>query len=230
MVWVAGVDEAGRGPVLGPMVVCAFGVPNENESKLLDLGVKDSKMLSAKKREALVEPILLLGKAVIVSSSAIDLNIQMNRFSLNDIEAKIMACALTALEKIVDGNGFKLARGFDSVFIDTPDPVLSTYKTRLKRTYGGKSKLVCAHKADQLYPVVSAASILAKVSRDASIASIKKECGADFGSGYSHDKKTMSFLKNHWSDKTHPIHAHVRTHWATAKKLSITQFKLAGFI
>ncbi|MBI4360755.1 hypothetical protein HY572_03205, partial [Candidatus Micrarchaeota archaeon] len=94
----------------------------------------------------------------------------------------------------------------------------------------GTADLVCAHKADQLYPVVSAASILAKVTRDEKLQEIKELVGEDFGSGYSHDEKTISFLKRHWKDKTHPIHGFVRSQWATAKNLSVSQFKLDEFV
>ncbi len=224
MVWVAGIDEAGRGPVLSSMVVCAYACAEENEAELLKLGVKDSKMLSAEKRRELFGPILALGKASIVERSAGELNAAMDRASLNDIEAKQKAEALNGVEKTASKNTVQRA------YIDTPDPTLSTFERRMKRFYKGQVKLVLSHKADQKYPVVSAASIIAKVTRDARIDELKALVGEDFGSGYSHDERTIAFLQKHWTNKAHPIHPHVRTHWATAKNLSIKQFKLDGFL
>lgn len=216
------------------MVVCAYACSEENEAELLKLGVKDSKMLTAEKRRALFDPILALGKASIVERTAAELNTAMDRASLNDIEAQQMADALTQLEKNLGAEKTKKTKKstatLHSVFIDTPDPTLATYERRLKRVYNGNAKLVLSHKADQKYPVVSAASIIAKVTRDARIDELKALVGEDFGSGYSHDERTISFLQKHWTNKAHPVHAHVRTHWATAKNLSIKQFKLDGFL
>lgn len=234
MVWVAGIDEAGRGPVLGSMIVCAYACAEESQDELKKLGVKDSKLLSAEKRRDLYGQILSLGKASIVECTAADLNAAMLRRSLNDIEAQAMATALTQLEKNNPTSKTKkqnkAAPAFESVFIDTPDPTLATYERRLKRFYKGSANLVCRHKADTLFPVVSAASVLAKVTRDAGIERLKAEFGEDFGSGYSHDERTIAFLQKHWTNKSHPMHAHVRQQWATAKNLSIRQFKLDGFI
>lgn len=221
MAWIAGIDEAGRGPVLGSMVVCAYACSEKNEAELLKLGVKDSKMLTAEKRRDLFEQILALGKAKLVECTAAELNTDMLRLSLNDIEAQAMAKALTGVGKYA---------AVERAYIDTPDPTLSTFENRMKRYYKGKAKLVLSHKADQKYPVVSAASILAKVTRDARIDELKALVGEDFGSGYSHDERTIAFLQKHWTDKGHPVHAHVRTHWATAKNLNVRQFKLDGFL
>ncbi len=222
MALLAGCDEAGRGPVIGPLVVCAFACDATGQDRLREMGVKDSKLLSAQKRESLFEALSVIGKHALVEVSVSDLNARMGaRESLNDIEADAMAQALSAIGK---------TGGFQTAFIDCPDPVLATYQKRLRRFYAGKGELVCAHKADQLYPVVSAASILAKVTRDARISEIKALVGENFGSGYSHDERTVAFLKRHWKDKSHPIHAFVRSEWATAKNLAVTQFKLDGFL
>ncbi|MBI2446186.1 ribonuclease HII [Candidatus Micrarchaeota archaeon] len=225
MVWIAGIDEAGRGPVLGDMVVCAYACQEESEAELRALGVKDSKMLTAQKREELYEPILALGKASLVQRTAAELNTAMTNASLNDIEAQQMAEALKNLEKKA---GRKNA--IERAFVDTPDPTLSTFERRLKRFYKGSTRLVLSHKADQKYAVVSAASVIAKVTRDAMIQRLKDDVGEDFGSGYSHDARTVAFLQKHWTNKAHPMHAHVRQHWTTAKNLNIRQFKLDGFL
>ncbi len=226
------------------MVVCAYACDEENQAELKKIGVKDSKMLTPEKRRDLYEQILLLGKASLIERTAADLNVSMKRMSLNDIEAQQMADALTQLENTLPPktgktktaksakktNAQNAPSPLDAVFIDTPDPTLSTYERRLKRFYNGSSKLVLSHKADQKYPVVSAASVLAKVTRDAGIQRLKDQFGEDFGSGYSHDERTVTFLQKHWTNKTHPVHAHVRQQWATAKNLNVRQFKLDGFL
>ncbi|MDP2717946.1 MAG: ribonuclease HII [Candidatus Micrarchaeota archaeon] len=207
---------------MGPMVVCAFACEDSEQERLKEMGVKDSKLLTAKKRESLFQELSAMGHHALVEVTVSELNARMKaRESLNDIEAQAMAQALSAVAK---------KDAFETAFIDCPDPVLQTYQKRLKRFYRGNGALVCAHKADLLYPVVSAASILAKVTRDARLSEIKEKVGADFGSGYSHDARTVDYLKAHWRDKNHPIHGHVRSEWATAKNLSITQFKLDGFV
>ncbi len=235
---------------MGNLVVCAYACQEENQAELTKIGVKDSKMLTAQKRRDLFDQILSIGKASIVERTAADLNVSMKRFSLNDIEAQQMAEALEQLEKTIPFEAGKMKMEhhgkkeknrkkttlknandvLDAVYIDTPDPTLSTYERRMKRFYTGGAKLVLSHKADQKYPVVSAASVLAKVTRDASIQRLKDEFGEDFGSGYSHDARTIAFLQKHWTNKAHPMHAHVRQQWATAKNLNIRQFKLDGFI
>ena len=226
------------------MVVCAYACVEENQAELTKIGVKDSKMLTAQKRRDLFDSILSLGKASLIERTAADLNAGMKRMSLNDIEAQQMAEALTQLEKAIPSESGKTKTGkpgkktnpksvkspLDAVFIDTPDPTLATYERRLKRFYAGSAKLVLSHKADQKYPAVSAASVLAKVTRDAGIDRLKEQFGEDFGSGYSHDARTVAFLQKHWTNKAHPVHAHVRQEWATAKNLNIRQFKLDGFL
>lgn len=221
MVWIAGMDEAGRGPVVGSLVVCAYAIEEEKELLLRKLRVRDSKQLTKEQREALAPRLLQAGRAALVENTATELNQLMKRYSLNDIEAMKMAAALHALEENVR---------LDRVFVDSPDPVLDTFNKRLRKYYKGPAELLCDHKADQKYPVVSAASVVAKVARDEGIKKIVEEVGEDFGSGYSHDERTIAFLKKHWKDKAHPIHKYVRSEWETAKKLKVIQFKLDQFL
>ncbi|NTV23637.1 MAG: ribonuclease HII, partial [Nanoarchaeota archaeon] len=76
--------------------------------------------------------------------------------------------------------------------------------------------LICEHKADQTYPVCSAASIIAKVTRDRYLDMLREQCGEDFGSGYTSDPKTIAFLEKHWNNKK--IHF-FRKEWATWKEM-----------
>ncbi len=223
MEWIAGIDEAGRGPVLGSMVVCAYAVPRPKNEELAATGVKDSKQLSRKKREELAPELMKMGKHVLVESTAAELNVSMKRLSLNDIEAQKMAQALSELEKNVSGT-------VTQVYIDTPDPVLSTFERRLRRYYHGTAELVLSHKADRKFPVVSAASVLAKVTRDTLVDRISLEIGESVGTGYSHDERTITLLRRLWKEKDHPVQKYVRREWSTAKNLSVSQFKLDKFV
>lgn len=77
-------------------------------------------------------------------------------------------------------------------------------------------KIISEHKADVKYPIVSAASILAKVVRDQEIEIIKKEIGVDFGSGYAADPITIKFVKAHWENK---LAQYIRKSWGTIREL-----------
>lgn len=183
---VAGVDEAGRGCVVGPLVVAGIAVQAENLPLLVELGVKDSKLLTAKKRESLFPEIIKLAEkhqVIKVPPAQIDKVVRSNRtlHKLNRLEAETMA-------KII---GFLRP---DKVYVDAADVMEQRFGFHIKECLQIKTKIISQHKADRTFPVVSAASIIAKVERDAEIAKLKNKYG-DFGSGYLTDEKTMVFLK-----------------------------------
>ncbi|MCW4047872.1 MAG: ribonuclease HII [Candidatus Bathyarchaeota archaeon] len=219
---VAGVDEAGRGCVVGPLVVAGVLLKEENLRLLKGLGVKDSKLLSPRKREMLAAEITRLAeKHVIVKLSPVEIDhaVESGRklHKLNRLEAQTMTKIIEALKP-------------DVAYVDAADVVEDRFKHHIQEGLPFKVKIVSEHKADKVYPVVSAASILAKVERDKAIAVLKRDYG-DFGSGYLTDEKTMIFLKQ-W------LQAHggdypdcVRKSWKPAKKakneLGATQKRLA---
>lgn len=183
---VAGVDEAGRGCVVGPLVVAGIAVLAENLPLLVKLGVKDSKLLTAKKRESLFPEIIKLTEkhqVIKVPPAQIDKVVRSARtlHKLNRLEAETMA-------KII---GFLRP---DEVYVDAADVMEQRFGFHIKECLQIKTKIISQHKADRTFPVVSAASIIAKVERDAEIAKLKNKYG-DFGSGYLTDEKTMVFLK-----------------------------------
>ncbi|MCL2691537.1 MAG: ribonuclease HII [Candidatus Bathyarchaeota archaeon] len=205
---VAGVDEAGRGCVIGPLVVAGVLVSEERLSDLVALGVKDSKLLSQKKRAALfqeITKIVSVFKIVKVSPFEIDkaVNCQIPLHKLNRLEAKTMAQIIEHLHP-------------DEVYVDAADILEERFATHISECLSFKPKIISRHKADQLYPVVSAASILAKVERDLEIELLKNEFG-DIGTGYLHDEKTKTFLTE-WlkTNKNYP--PCVRKSWKPAKK------------
>lgn len=207
MVKVCGIDEAGRGPVMGPLVLCGIIIDEKNESKLVDLGVKDSKLLTPNTRERLFEQIK---KAVLdyhiiqVQPDEVDAYVTGEELNLNRLEAQKTAEIINKLSP-------------DKVIVDCPSTNREEYVNYLKRFIEKKDiKIIAEHKADVNYPVVSAASILAKVTRDREIEKIKDKIGIDIGSGYPSDPITQKFLKENW-DKHHSL---FRKSWSTYKKFT----------
>lgn len=201
---IAGIDEAGRGCVMGPMVIGIAAA----EEKTIFKGAKDSKMLSPKQREGLIDMIKEnCTEYRIIKASVEQINTFMERkISLNEMEAMEMGSGLNLLKKDPD-----------VVYIDAPDTIEAKFKKRVERYYTGSARIVAEHFADKKYPIVSAASILAKVERDAEIEKIKKELNFDFGSGYSSDPRTINFLKEHLFDNK--VMKYVRKKWSTVDRL-----------
>ena len=191
MVLVAGCDEAGRGPLIGPMVLATVAIDKKNIPLLAELGVKDSKLLSAKRREEMYPKIKELASHVeisVVPSNEIDMR-RGTGTNLNQIEAmKIveMLAKINPMEAYIDsphsGNPQKFETVIRSMSIEPLD-----------------FEFICEHKADYKYPIVAAASIIAKVERDRAVAKIKKEIGFEFGSGYIADEITKEFVENNRS-------------------------------
>jgi ribonuclease HII len=208
-VLVAGVDEAGRGCVIGPLVVAGLAVKTENLQLLKDLGVKDSKMLTAKKREALYPEIIKLAQKyhiISVPPAQIDKVVRSSRtlHKLNRLEAQTMAKIIEFLRP-------------DEAYIDAADVVEHRFGNHISELLRFKVKIVSEHKADRTYPIVSAASIIAKVQRDAEIEKLRKKYG-DFGSGYLTDERTMGFLK-HLLDVNDDYPNCVRKAWKPAQRV-----------
>jgi ribonuclease HII len=207
-VLVAGVDEAGRGCVIGPLVIAGVLISEGNLSVLRQLGVKDSKLLSPKKRETLFAEIFdLMEKCHVVKllPSEIDRAVENKRklHNLNRLEAQTMAEIIEALKP-------------DEAFVDAADVVEERFKHYIQEDLTVKVKVTSKHKADKIYPVVSAASIVAKVERDREIAALRVAYG-DFGSGYLADQKTMLFLKR-WLQTHEEYPSCVRKSWKPAKQ------------
>ncbi len=206
---VAGVDEAGRGCIIGPLVVAGVLVKEENLSVLRQLGVKDSKLLSPKKREALFNEITRLAEnhhVIKVMPSEIDRAVEckIKLHKLNRLEAKTMTKIINILKP-------------DEAYVDAADVLEERFTQHIKEGLTVKAKITSKHKADKIYPVVSAASIIAKVERDKEIEALKNVYG-DFGSGYLADKKTTQFLKQ-WLQTHSDYPDCIRKSWKTAKQI-----------
>lgn len=186
----AGIDEAGRGPVFGPMVMAIVAGSVEDEKYLKELGVKDSKLLSKKKRDELYSIIKKKFANVIIAVDpvVIDDHVLSESSSLNILESKISSKLINALY-----NKTKI----NEVMMDLPSKNKIKYLNDVKEDLLMNDVLCNAEfKADINYVLVSAASILAKVTRDEVIASFKEKNNIDIGSGYPSDPKTKMSLKN----------------------------------
>ncbi len=198
-----GVDEAGRGSVMGPLVVGAVYV--EDDAFLKDIGVKDSKKLTPKSRERMYDRIISeASDYAIVIASAADVDERRERMSLNDVELEMFREAVSKCQ-------------VSRVYADCPDVNEMSFSSALSIRLNNIT-VIGRHKADDTYPVVSAASIVAKVTRDRMIEDISREFGTDIGSGYPSDQKTMDFIKE-WIKKNGVSPKHTRNSWEPVRKL-----------
>jgi ribonuclease HII len=209
---IAGVDDAGRGPIIGPLVVAGVLMGEDRDRELLAMGVKDSKLLTPEVRTQLAPKVRALAtkvSAVEVQPKEIDeVVLHGGKLrKLNFLEAQLMAQVITEL-------------GPEEVYVDASDVNEQRYGETIREFLPAalrKIKVVSEHHADRTYPVVSAASIIAKVRRDEAVEALRREYG-NFGSGYITDARTLNFLRE-WRrthDEYPPI---VRLSWKTIKEI-----------
>jgi ribonuclease HII len=207
MVEICGIDEAGRGPVIGPLVICGMIVDSDDENELKELGVKDSKQITPKKREELFE---ILSKKYkyelsIINPTQLDADLEREDSNLNYLEAKESAIIILKLDP-------------DKVFMDCPSTNIKAYTKTMKTLVDdSKIKIICEHKADINHIEASCASIIAKVTRDRIIKELHKVHG-DFGSGYPSDPKTKEFVAANFAKKE--CKGLFRTTWQTYKNVA----------
>jgi len=212
---IAGVDEAGRGCVIGPLVIAAVSIKDSGIKKLKEIGVRDSKLLTRKRRGEIYEEILQNCeevKVVKIPPKIINKTME-DKISLNKLELKYFVKLIKMFNKT------------NVVYVDCPDVKEERFEKEILKRMNKKIKVISMHKADVRIPIVSAASIVAKVVRDKEIEKIKKKLKYDFGSGYPSDKKTRDFLKRMML--LPEVKKHIRTKWKTLEKLKqrkITEF------
>ncbi|KAF9351711.1 Ribonuclease H2 subunit A [Mortierella sp. NVP85] len=225
---ILGVDEAGRGPVLGPMVYGICYCPLSKQDELADLGFADSKTLKEDERDSLLDVIIsrpdLIGWSVRVLSP-MDISNSMLRKDKYNLNALAHDTTIQLIKETI-ASGVNLRE----VYVDTVGPPES-YQKKLERIFPTIAKIVVAKKADSKYPIVSAASICAKVTRDDVLrhwifaeTGMKDTISRQFGSGYPSDPKTVSWLKSNMD----PIFGYpniVRFSWQTCKTLLETSGK-----
>jgi ribonuclease HII len=183
---ICGVDEAGKGPVVGPMVVAAVAV--ENAKDIQGLGVKDSKQLTPSKRKELANIIKekFTFAVEIIEAEKVDEYRRQNK--LNDLNRE-------AFEKLISKLNPNVA------YVDAADVNEHRFGKRIKEklTNEKDTDVISMHKADAKIDVVAAASIIAKETREDEIRKLKNKIG-NFGSGYPSDERTIKFLKSFYAD------------------------------
>jgi len=202
---ILGIEEAGRGPVIGNLVMCGLLFREERLPELEAIKVKDSKLLTPSQRTRLFSKILGLVeeyKIIQLTPQEIDAAVTSETSNLNWLEAQKMADLINAFKP-------------DKALIDCPSPNIPAFTAHLRKRLAYQPELTVAHKADVKYPIVSAASIIAKVTRDREIAKLKQKLKIDFGSGYPADPLTQKFLKEHAQD----FPGIFRTSWAPYRKV-----------
>jgi ribonuclease HII len=208
MTKILGIDEAGRGPVIGSMFIGGFMVDEEDLEKVEELGVKDSKKLSDKKREDLRLKLEQHGEAFLKEFTADDIDDLREVMSLNEIELKGFADLIDEARP-------------DKVFMDLPEPDGNRFIGKVKDLLdidGEKIDFVAEHGADDEYPVVSAASIVAKSARESHVEELQRKYGYDFKSGYPHDAPTINFLEKFLDEKGR-LPQETRLSWSTAERI-----------
>ncbi len=215
---IAGIDEAGRGAVIGPLVIAGVSIEEEKEEEFRKLNVRDSKMIAPRVRVRLAEKIEKLAKDIVVvkvEACKID-TYRKQGINLNRLEAMKFADIINIIKP-------------DKAFIDAPENP-EKLNLFIKKMLQENTELVSEHKADSKYPVVSAASIIAKVSRDAEIEKLKKKYG-DIGPGYSSNKITIKWMKDYMA-RHGKLPDCVRHSWQTTKNIKgeKKQSRLSGWL
>ena len=211
---ISGVDEAGRGPVIGPLIIAGVSIEESDSSKLIDIGVKDSKLLSAQRREILatkIKDIASKWHIVSISPAEIDRVVESKRklHKLNRLEAQAMASVIAILKP-------------DIAYVDASDIIAHRFGDHILEKISFSLKIISEHKADRKFPVVSAASILAKVERDKAISQLQKMHG-NLGCGYPSDSNTIEYLES-CIQKYGIYPDFVRKSWKTAKRIKNEAF------
>lgn len=201
-----GADEAGKGPVIGSMFVAGLVIEEDRLFDLAGFGVKDSKQLTPAKREILARKI---------SSIAADQYIlEVKPQVIDELRA-----VMTMNEIMVRSFSQVLSRlDADQAMLDAADVDALRFAQRVKTASKTEMVVQAEHKADQHHTVVSAASILAKVRRDASMRELERSMNCKIGSGYPHDQITLDFLSR-WVRDNHGLPNCARHSWATAQRI-----------
>jgi len=205
MTTILGIDEAGRGSVIGPMFLAGVLIDKKHENKLRKIGVRDSKLLTPLQRKSLYSRIKKIAKDYVslkVSAKEID---ELRKISnLNKIEAEKMAQIIKTMKA-------------DIAYVDAPQVSTEKFKRILLALAKNNTEIIAENYADLKFPVCSAASIIAKFERDREVEKIKKIVGFDFGVGYSHDPRSIEFVKKCLKEKK--FLEFIRHSWVTVNNI-----------
>ncbi len=200
---VCGVDEAGRGSMIGPLVIAGVSIKQTKLKALSKIGVRDSKKLTPLARERLYKKITNLVDDYVVSKvTPKQVDSFVAKHQLNYLEASHMAKVIKRLKPSVS-------------YVDACDVNAARFGNQIA-LIANTGKIKSYHHADSTFVIVSAASIIAKVTRDRAIAKLNKE--HNLGSGYPSDAKTVEFVRD-WLSKHDQVPDFVRKSWSPVKLL-----------
>ena len=204
---ICGVDEAGKGPVMGPLVVAGVCFPDEEQ--ISSLGVKDSKKISARRRNQYAKGIKQIASSYeLLIIPATDIDDMRKVMTMNEI-------MVFSFHKVIKKLQPKLC------YVDAADVNEQRFGRELSKRLPKTIEIISKHKADDIYPMVSAASILAKTTRDREIKKLEqqlqKRLKLPLGSGYPADPLTKKFLST-WVKKYKKLPPYTRKSWKTAKR------------
>lgn len=204
-----GLDEAGRGSWVGPLVVGGFLADPATVRRLPGLGVRDSKLLSPAQRVIVLGRLRAAGRCVtaVLPPRVIDRSVSTH--ALNRLEARAFA---DLVRRTRPGR----------VFADACDPNPTRFASQIQRLSGTRAPVVALHHADRDLPVVAAASIVAKVSRDRAIARLAARLGEGLGSGYPSDRRTVEFVTRYLGGASAPPQW-LRASWAPTERVKLAR-------
>ena len=204
---IAGLDEAGRGSLLGPLAVAVVAIRAEDQLRLLEMGARDSKKLSPRTRRRVAHDISgsTDAHALLIPHWTVDSSTRARGGNLNLLEAVAFAKLICDVRP-------------DVAIVDAPDPRpirFGALVEDLARSAGCSVRIVARHHADARYVIVGAASVIAKVARDDAILRYCARYGS-IGSGYPHDRRTLEFV-NQWRYLWGDYPYIIRRAWTTLK-------------
>ena len=200
---VCGVDEAGRGSIIGPLVVAGVGVRESKIARLTEMGVKDSKALTPKARAWLFGEIMKVANSVCIRKvNPVQVDDSVSLRGLNRLEARVMASVINNI-------------GADEVYVDCCDVNPERYRDYIGQHLNFSPNVHSMHHADAINVVVSAASIVAKITRDQEVQQIRNK-HRSIGSGYPSDEQTMRFIRR-WVKKNGAAPEFARKSWKPLK-------------
>ena len=202
---IAGLDEAGRGSWLGPLVVGAFAAHRGDLTALREAGARDSKTLSPAAREKVYDRLERLGTCRSIDLGPEEIDRHVAHHGLNELEATAFASLVRELAPEV-------------AYADACDVDPRRFARRIARLAGPGPRIVARHRADRDHPFVGAASIVAKVRRDRAIRALAESLGKEIGSGYPSDPRTVEFVRRS-VDPNAPRPTWLRGSWATTRRV-----------
>lgn len=213
------MDEAGRGSVLGPLVLCGVLFDEVGVRRLSEVGVRDSKSLARRRRVEVKDRILELASSFyVVEVPPREIDEAVRRGRLNVLEALYFSRIVERLKP-------------DLAYVDSPLRDTGRFSRMVSSMSSWRCRVLALCHADSLIPVVSAASVLAKVRRDEVLEGYRRVYG-DLGSGYPSDPKTVRFLEGLFSGRFRVEEGIVRRSWVTVRRVKamVGQSRLNRFL